>query len=62
MMFHEQKRFGKFFAAIGIDESFWEAGLWGIGKDESNWTIEIDQIANREIPIDDDQDKRRAIT
>ena len=46
MMFHEQERFGEFFAAIGIDESFWKAGLWGIGKDESNWTIEIDQIAN----------------
>jgi hypothetical protein len=51
MMFHAQERFGEF-AAIGIDESFWEAGLWGIGKDESNWTIEIDQIANREIPDD----------
>jgi putative DNA primase/helicase len=51
MMFHAQKRFGEF-AAIGIDESFWEAGLWGIGKDESNWTIEIEQIANREIPDD----------
>ena len=34
--------------------SFWEAGLWGIGKDESNWTIEIDQIANRKIPDDHD--------
>ena len=52
MMFHAQERFGEF-AAIGIDESFWEAGLWGIGKDESNWTIEIDQIANREKSRDD---------
>jgi hypothetical protein len=31
MMFHAQKRFGQF-AAIGVDESFWEAGLWGIGR------------------------------
>jgi len=61
MMFHAQERFGEF-AAIGIDESFWEAGLWGIGKDESNWTIEIDQIAKREIPIDDPhkKDKKEA--
>jgi hypothetical protein len=53
MMFHEQKRIGEI-VALGIDESFWEAGMFGIGKDEEKHTIRIDEIGGRAITVDEE--------
>ena len=49
MLFHEQQRFGNI-AAVCVDESFWEAGIFGLGKDK--WHLDIAEIGSREIPSD----------
>jgi putative DNA primase/helicase len=53
IMFHEHKRIGEI-AAIGIDESFWESGVFGLGPDEEKHTIRIDEIGGCAIAVDEE--------
>ena len=47
LLFHEQRRFDNI-AGVCVDESFWEAGIWGLGTDK--WHLDIAEIGSREIP------------